>query len=1484
MNTRLKTLLYILIFVILYAIYYWVVPIAIDINSKVPMIEKTIQSELGYNVDIKNLSLKMGLTPSIWLDAEEFRIIANDDSSPLIVTNPKIKIKLFPLLMGKIHLAYFSSDYINAKLRFDKYSRFYLGNYLIMNNSNPRFSLENSKMIIDGYKINLNDELQAKNIKLEGTYFDLLKFNSKKYVTFATNSRLTVNNRSSIINLAMDFKLPFKKNFENNDVVIDGSVTNLDLADLSPYVRKFSNNQVKRTAGTLNIEAKTQELNYRINQITLRGVVKDLLILGPDKPSTVQFNDKLTLSTVFNVSRDVLQIKKIKISAKRINAEIEGMVTKMTSSNPNIDMSVNLGPSRLEDFASLFPANKYTSKDINYIAIKKYGCFADLEGRLTIKGKSTNPSLNGEFYASNGYVTSPIPGGVPKITVRLTFTGEKLNMDIVVPTNIHEKVRIKGIVDLYGEKKSVLDVTSTSNIDLKIANSVLVPMHEIFYFEIGPLPIMDLSGTGDIKLKILGNKLKPHLIGAFNFRNASMSFHNVAMLMEKATGTLLFQDTDTHFVTKSAFIGNKPVKVDGKCSLDGVLDYDVVANGQDLGLFLEIIKNSPVLTDVQKIIEPINSASGKSDISLKLTGKVKDLNSVIFGKTIFVAGNIKLQDNNILLTKVKTPLTGLFGNIEFNNSDLNLDIYSLINKSKISIKGTIKNDIANFDFDSTSLFIADILKYLNPDEVKSFKQNPSLANTNLNFTGRYEGSVLKFDFNNLKFKGKISKNNLSGDELVLKNGDFELKDSTLYLNKIRGSFKNNMFYLSGNIKNILTKNQITNIALISDNFDLAALKDLVNYPFITDAARKNIEKFSNLQGHINLKAYIKNNVISSKIKLNDITLVYSPMNLPIKIFGGAAELKNDRLTLFKVNSLIDSMPLLVDGLITNLFKKPVFNVYINSKPSQKFIDKYINKDAVYPLKIKGDIIYSARLYGSKDAFSAKTEINLQKDSNIYYMGSTLGDLNDPIRIFLDASVAKNYIEILNFQYDKLITSQNNKEFVSPQLNAKGQIRVNKSNIFLHRFKIKTQNPTDSKIFNILFKKPMIKQGLFTSDVIIDGPITTPYIRGVLNFTGIDIPLLDTTIKDVSLNFKDEEILIKSTGEIFSNKIALTSTMQNNLNPPYTFDNIDIYLATIDVNTIIKSLNNLQIEADKHKISTPKQDIDISKIIIKDAKLTADKVLVKNISANNLLAKLSLNDNLMLSLDNFQFDIAEGNAKGNLKYNLLNSAAKLDMNITNVNANLMSEALFDLPSQIFGSLNGEVNLYCNGKSHKTCMDTLGGKGGFNVVDGRMPKLGSLEYLLKASNLLKSGVTGLSINGIIDIITPLKTGQFESIRGNFTIASGMADAIQIYSKGKDLSLFIDGTYNFSTLIADMNIYGRLSKKISTVLGPIGNASLNTLFNTIPGLNLEDANKAQFIDSINKIPGLELNDKLYRIFSVKIYGDINGENYVQSFKWVE
>ena len=92
---------------------------------------------------------------------------------------------------------------------------------------------------------------------------------------------------------------------------------------------------------------------------------------------------------------------------------------------------------------------------------------------------------------------------------------------------------------------------------------------------------------------------------------------------------------------------------------------------------------------------------------------------------------------------------------------------------------------------------------------------------------------------------------------------------------------------------------------------------------------------------------------------------------------------------------------------------------------------------------------------------------------------------------------------------------------------------------------------------------------------------------------------------------------------------------------------------------------------------------------------------------------------------------------------------------------------------------------------------------------------------------------------------------------------------------------GSLNLSNQNADMHVYGQLSRKISTILGAAGNISLNTLFNKIPWISLD--NNSPLINDLNKIPGIELSNKSTRRFMVEILGDINGENFVKSFKWI-
>lgn len=167
---------------------------------------------------------------------------------------------------------------------------------------------------------------------------------------------------------------------------------------------------------------------------------------------------------------------------------------------------------------------------------------------------------------------------------------------------------------------------------------------------------------------------------------------------------------------------------------------------------------------------------------------------------------------------------------------------------------------------------------------------------------------------------------------------------------------------------------------------------------------------------------------------------------------------------------------------------------------------------------------------------------------------------------------------------------------------------------------------------------------------------------------------------------------------------------------------------------------------------------------------------------------------------------------------------------------------------------------------------------------MPKLGSLEYLLRASNIIKSGITGFTLNSILEILNLVKTGYFSNINGDCKIENGLVKDIEIFSQGENLSLYIHGNYDISQTNAELEILGKLSKKISTFFGSIGNTSLNTFFRLIPGISLLDYGRKDFNENIEKIPSFTGGDYESRTFQAIIDGNINETSSVQSFKWVE
>ena len=1052
-----------------------------------------------------------------------------------------------------------------------------------------------------------------------------------------------------------------------------------------------------------------------------------------------------------------------------------------------------------------------------------------------------------------------------------------------MPTSPTETVYVKGPINLYHDKYADLMITSTENVDLKTAQIVLNPLHDILHFDLGPVPIMDIKGKGGINLHVIGTRENPHGWGQFRFKNATVSFldiHN--MILTNGSGTLDFDNQNTLFQTKTANFNGKPVSVKGTCSLAGDLDFTVKTAGQNLGNLIKIIKTSPMLADIQKMTESIENASGSSDFFLNLTGKVKNPKDIVFNKNIFAKGNINLHSAAIKLKELPLTLSNTSGVINFNNLDADFKLNSLLNKSRISAKGKIKGTDASLEILSPKFNLGDGISAF-PYKIP-YKND--LATVNSSFNASYKGDINKIDYNKLSVKGRIYPNRGAKSAIITNGGGFELNNSRFKLSELKGTFNKSPYDISLYISGLFSPKRVVNGKCNINSFDLNTINNKEIQAFLPPDAAKQLNDIQILTGKINLKARARNNNITVYAPLNDINILYKPKKIKLVINSGDILLNNDTLNINKVNAQLGSMPVFVSGKVANIQKNPNLNIYLNTKLTQEFFDQYFNNKAVYPIKLKGDVILTSRVNGTLNNLNTNSNLNIDASSSLYYMGASIGDAENPVKIVINSNYSPNKIKINRLQYDKIITSLNNKPYIAPQLNASGTLALLTDNIIgFNNFKVKTQTPTDAKIFNIIFRKPFMKQGVFTSDLVLNGTSLNPKINGKFEITSIDIPFFDSTIRDVNLDFKNDKIYITSKGTVITNDVFLNAVMKNNLTPPYIIDYAKLRVGDLNVNKITETLRDVEAEATRNPTVSPNNlpPFDIDQLVINNADIEADKIKVRNINADNFTANLSLDKNGLADIKNFKFNIAEGSVNGTFKHNINTHKTNLDINLDKANALIMSEALFDLKGQVYGSVNGDFSLSCTGDKQEDCFKTLSGEGTFKIADGRMPKLGSLEYLLKAGNLLKGGFTGLSINSLIDLVTPLKTGNFDSISGDIHIADGIADNINIYSNGNDLNMYMTGNYNLTTSVADMKIYGSLTKNITTVFGKIKNASLNTLFNTIPGISSQ-TEKLLLQTDISKIPDIKNATDIYRIFAVEINGDINGSDYVRSFKWVK
>ena len=1464
---NLKKRLFKLIITILFleGIYLFAIPKALDFIAQTDYIKQHFEQKNNAGIKYNNVRFKTHLKPSLSVQIGQLELTdKNDNSTFLNIKNGNIKLKILPLLGKKIAIEDITSNKITINIIKDENNIF---------NFEKLFPKNNKKT----FNLSLKQGITA---KLKGEI-------------------LTNNKNSSEFDIDIQYNKKSPKSRNPNKIEGHFFAYDIDLESLKPIFQNFVDEKLIDLNGKIDFIQLSAEVNEEDkNQIIFNTTFNDLVYNRDGWKNHIIANGTNKIQANVEFLNKIIEVNSLSYIANKIDIKADGEINLQKT--PELDINVAVKNSRAENIASILPPN-LAPEHMIIEKIKTYGVFGDVDGKIKIKGKIPKPDITGYVKGRNVHILDKPLHKLHKGTIDLTFDKRILNMDIIVDLFDNQRATVKGYTYMFREGINNVTVKTTDNIDFPLAQKIIIPISKVFNFQMGPILEMDItSGKGIIDLNIRGAIDLIDIHGYSSFDKAKLTYNGLYGEVRDGKGRVDFDGDVITVKSEKAFVGNNPLDIDGKVKINHNLDFNIASNKANATDVLEIINKSELLKDVKQGLAIITEASGDLKLFVNMKSKIVP---VPYGhpplppeeafEDMKVNGNVYLFGNTCKLEGFYTPIEQIKGIVDFTETVTDLHaIQGISGTSPISISGQIKNDIetripdVDVTITSKSVNLKDTIRFLTKSYMypSNYHDLSSLYKIASKHDLYFKYKAKSIDFLTDKAYAEM---NIIPDKttsvLKAKSGKVIMENSTIKVENIIADLFDSTLSIDGNVYGIDTLNPIYDLKINANKVNLANLNDTSKIEILPDKAKEIIDQFSNFKGFADFKIDLNKNLPIGEIKLTNIGTKHSKTNIPLNFDDFVIYLKDNKAIINNIAAQIDDIPFYGNFTVSELSKIPHLNGFFTSKITNNFLQNYIPSLAK-KFEIYGDMNFSAKFNGTTDSFNIYPQFILNPDADVVYDGTSLGETTDKREFDGHILIEKSKINIKKLDYIKYVSSQNNKMYPITFASLTGLLNINKDNVIIPKeITLKTNKNLSARILNVFLKKQILKQGTLNCDLkyIIDSKTGIAKLLGDIDCRNIDIPIFDTLVKNIKISAENKNINIDLFGFISDSKIKINSILENNLEQKPQIKSLNIDADQLDINKLFANLTKTH-----NAMSTNNniKNINLSGLSLKNGTLDIEKLTIKSLVANNFKTNFSIDENGIFNANDTHVSVGSGNIVGNIAYNLVNTEFSGDFEVQNVDANYVAETLFNGKNQIYGNANGKIFLTSKGVENKEIINNLSGYVLFDITDGKMPKLGSLEYLLRASNIIKSGITGFSLNSILELLNLVKTGHFSSISGGCQIENGVSNNIEIFSQGENLSLYIHGKYDISQTNAEMEILGKLSKKISTIFGTIGNTSLNTFFKLIPGISMLDLSRKDFIQDVEKIPSFTNGNYDARTFQAIINGNINESGYVQSFKWVE
>lgn len=853
-----------------------------------------------------------------------------------------------------------------------------------------------------------------------------------------------------------------------------------------------------------------------------------------------------------------------------------------------------------------------------------------------------------------------------------------------------------------------------------------------------------------------------------------------------------------------------------------------------------------------------NEVDITADVKTSSTEKATVKGKFAFGLKTFL--DVKVEALNANLSNLEELLIATLDSLNLKN---NIREYKLSGLANLNFK--IKTDFGHIQSQGTAEIInATLLSKKTPFKVTSINSKISFENDEITILK----SKALVNSTPVQITGKINSNAIAS--IKVSATDLKLKNLLTE------------FALNNNFKNLDIQDGILSFAATAQG----KLSDILLNTSVTIKNLKFIEK-SSLTSVVmptaSINAEYKNEKFLGDISLFDVGFSLSKPNIIIKSKSLKLSLNDKDITILPADFTFGHSAIKADGKLLDYMNNPSLSVDFVGKMDSSEIYKMLSSIRPFSASAKGKLNICGNLQSKDSRLQLKSQV--LSNSNSYISAFVVRELlNMPSILNIETELDNKEIIIKDISLYKAKKNQLDNRILSSNLigsekiiEMSGKI-LNTQNKELKNIRLFVPNSLTGSISGIKGSEVSLK-----SDLLINGTINSPKIKGALTINKFDIPNLKVNISDASMGFDTSNILLKVPYlRIGQSLCSLNANIDPKIGKVLLIKDTKMNISNLDLDELISDLGPILNSFYAPGVSLP------VKVLSGNAMIT--KFSTEDLVAQNIKTDFTVSNNV-LKMRKLTGQAYNGNIWGEIDYDFLSTMTKLNLGGKSLDAAPATRSLTGM-SNVTGKLDFYSNVNMHGYSKRQKLKTLKGVSNLAIYNGQLGTLGKFEHFLYAQNLISQSLMKSTINLVSQAVAPKNTGRIRSLKAKISFDDGFAYIESLSSSGPNMSMYMSGRYNILNNWADIEILGKVSHEVVNVLGPLGELSLSNIVNNIPHFNnmslpnifYNNYNLQVSQETIDKIPDLTPKTGLKtKNFTVKIIGNAESVKSVKSFKWL-